>query len=384
MICCCTIQPQSLPVQSLNVLGYTDLHVAASVVKYTECPSQNVHIILPYSLWITPRLENLFGRLLLAWVMTDNTDTQWYTKQKHLQTHPQTHLSHNYDQEQTNNKQHQTNINHDAMGNATAKEFNDTFDEVKTFVERTIRHHQGNNKNEKTALLVRREYVDQDTEKLLFRIDYNEESEDDPTLARSVAVDAQGCILYADKVVVNKKEKQKQVLIYTTSPVFQGQCAAKDTRISKGDPNNVYLAAVIFYQTTTTTKYLCIVTGEDRFDDTGFELRDLYKAMKNPMVLKNNGIVVADMEGHVVGKAKPPKRRLQLQRSSSSSSCASASENSSHSCTSSSTTGSASLSASFSSFLTSMGEKKATRYEVAAGANAAAVIAVAFSLLHSS
>jgi hypothetical protein len=261
------------------------------------------------------------------------------------------------------------------MGNKVAKEYKDTFDEVKTFVEHDI-------KNNKVSL--GREYVDQELDTTLFQIDYNKDSEDDPSLARAVASDGDGYILYADKVVVNETDNQKRVMIYATTPVFPSQRAAKGMRVCKGDPNNVYLAAVVFQNQQAPTAgaaqvaYLCVVTGENRFDDTGFELQDLYKAIKNPNV--KNEIMVADMEGRVVGKAvtaKAARKRSPLLRSSSSSSCASTGSMDSLSCSNHSTT-----SSSFSSFLVGRGEKKTKSYEVAVGAEALAVIAVASSFFN--
>jgi hypothetical protein len=261
------------------------------------------------------------------------------------------------------------------MGNQVAKEFSDTFDEVKTFVEHDIKN--------KSKVSLGREYVDQELDTTLFQINYNKDSEDDPSVTRAVASDDEGFILYADKVVVNEKDNQKRVMIYKPSPVFPNQRVAKGMRVCKGDPNNVYLAAVIFQNQQAPTTgaaqiaYLCVVTGENRFDDTGFELQDLYKAVKNPNV--KNEIMVADMAGRVVGKAtKAARRRSPLLRSSSSSSCVSTSSMDSLSCSNHSTT-----SSSFSSFLVGRGEKKTTTlYEVVAGAEALAVIAVASSFFN--
>jgi hypothetical protein len=261
------------------------------------------------------------------------------------------------------------------MGNQVAKEFNDTFDEAKTFVERDV--YAGKN----TKISLGREYVDPETDESLFQIEYNKDSEADPTVVRSVASDADGYILYGDKVVVNEENNQKRVMIYKPSPVFPNQRAAKGMKMSKGDPNNVYLAAVIFQNQQGATargaqlSYLCIVTGENPFDDTGFELQDLYKAMKNPNV--KNGIIVADMDGRVAGKAFPTKRkRAPLLRSSSSSSCASTASMDSFQ----SLSNTSALSSSISSLLSSTrGEKKSTSFEISAGAEAAAVIAVATS-----
>jgi hypothetical protein len=252
------------------------------------------------------------------------------------------------------------------MGNKIAMEMNDTFDEVKTFTVHDIS--QGKSKNK---VLLGREYVDQDTDKILFHLDYNKDSEDDPTLARSVASDSEGYILYADKVVVTKEGK-KRVNIYKASPVFPNQPAAKDMRTSKGDPNNVYLAAVVFHHKQCAC--LCVVTGESQFDDIGFELKDVYKAIKNPHV--KNGIVVADLEGRAVGKTSAV--RIAPKRSLSSSSFASASSMG-DSVVSASTT--SSFSSSLSSFLGKGGERGIT-YEIAPGAPAAAVIALASSLFN--
>jgi hypothetical protein len=179
------------------------------------------------------------------------------------------------------------------------------------------------------------------------------------------------------------EDNQKRVMIYKTSPVFPNQRAAKGMRIEKGDPNNVYLAAVVFHNQQASgaqVAYLCVITGENRFDDTGFELQDLYKAMKNPNI--KNGIVVADMMGSVVGKVsasvRSPFKRSPLrkppQRSSSSSSEASLSSMDSFKSFNST------ASSSISSFLG--GEKRTTCYEIAAGASASAVIAVAASFFN--
>jgi hypothetical protein len=252
------------------------------------------------------------------------------------------------------------------MGNKIAMEMNDTFDEVKTFTVHDIS--QGTNKNK---VVLGREYVAHDTDKILLHLDYNKGSEDDPSLARSVASDSDGYIVYADKVVVTKENK-KRIMIYKPSPVFPNQRPAKDMRTSKGDPNNVYLAAVVFHHKQCAC--LCVVTGESQVDDTGCELKDLYKAIKNPNV--KNGILVADMEGRAVGKTSSV--RIAPKRSSSSSSFASASSMG-DSVISASTT--SSFSSSLSSFLGKGGEKGIT-YEVAAGAHASAVITVAASLFN--
>jgi hypothetical protein len=231
----------------------------------------------------------------------------------------------------------------------------------------------------KMTRLVARHYINQDNNDMLFQVHYMQKSSTksvDKNMPRSIASDRDGFILYVDKKVV-MPDGQKRVYIYKTSAVYPNQPAAKDTDI-KVENNTMYLAAVIFdcqQQATqkTACAYLAVVIGRCKSDDTGCKLQDLYKAVKIPKV--KNGVLVIDMNARAVGKAcmipggtgggkgcSPPEQycdggsfATSRTATSSNASCAS-------------------------SMASSSLDERSTTYEIAPGAEAAAVIAVASSL----
>jgi hypothetical protein len=234
-----------------------------------------------------------------------------------------------------------------------------------TIVEEEIR--QGRGKN---SLLLSRQFINQDTKDVLFQVEYKQKSsgrkQAEKYIPRSIASDCDGSILYVDKKVTTQ-EKSKRIMLYKTTPVYPQQRACKDIKV---DMNNLYLAAVVFCcdrQAThkTSCAYLCVVTGENPMDDTGFELQDLYKAIKIPKV--RNGVLVIDMNGRAVGKA--------LLSRAGGSSKSGLDSSSLHSRTNST----CSLSCTSSMASTTL-DQRSTTYEIAPGAEAAAVIAVASSL----
>jgi hypothetical protein len=238
-----------------------------------------------------------------------------------------------------------------------------------------IRHGVAGPGSSKT-LLVARHYINQDSNDLLFQIHYMQKSSTksaDKNMPRSIASDRDGFILYVDKKVV-MPDGQKRLYIYKTSPVYPGQAVAKDTDI-KVENNTMYLAAVVFENMNQANQksacaYLAVVIGRCKSDDTGCKLQDLYKAVKIPKV--KNGVLVIDMNARAVGKAcskmpggkeggaVPEQQPHSRQASSSNMSCAS--------------------SVASSSMASSSLDERSTVYEIAPGAEAAAVIAVASSL----
>jgi hypothetical protein len=225
----------------------------------------------------------------------------------------------------------------------------------------------------KNNQLLARQFIDNDTKDVLLRTDYNLRSSNKQVnkyTPRSVASDRGGFVLYVDNVIV-MPDGQKRTMIYKTCPAYTNQPATTDD--VKLEMKQLYLAAVIFdcqhqANQNAACAYLCVVTGKNQQDDTGFELQDLYRAIKIPKV--TNGVLVVDMHGQPVGKsATVPKGHFGTLSSSCSDSCTS-SRRSSIGMTSMSTTSSAAAT----------NEESTTAHEIAPGAEAAAVIAIASSL----
>jgi hypothetical protein len=221
----------------------------------------------------------------------------------------------------------------------------------------------------KNDQLMARHFICHDTEEMLFQVDYKLNSRNKRAIKknpRSIASDIYGCVLYVDKKIV-MPDGQKRTMIYKTCPMYPNQPATKDD--VKVDMINLYVAAVVFdcrQQTSQNAACAClsVVTGPNTRDDTGFELHDLYRAIKIPKV--KNGVLVVDMNGQAVGKsASVPKEHCF---GTTGGPCFDASNiNITSSRMSDSSTATTAL-------------KEYTVYEIAPGAEAAAVIAVASSL----
>jgi hypothetical protein len=231
----------------------------------------------------------------------------------------------------------------------------------------------------KANRLVARHFINQDNNDMLFQVQYMQKSSGsgsktaDKSTPRSIASDRDGFIIYVDKKIV-MPDGQKRTMIYKTSPMYPNQAPTKDE--IKVETNSLYLAAVIFDNQAqanqkTATAYLSVVTGRSKSDDTGCKLQDLYKAIKIPKV--KNGVLVIDMNGRAVGKAAVIKEKHDGSIISSSA------PNCDASFVTSRTTSSSSISCA-SSIMSSNLDERSTTYEVAPGAEAAAVIAVASSL----
>jgi hypothetical protein len=217
----------------------------------------------------------------------------------------------------------------------------------------------------KSNQLLGRHFINQETKGILFQIGYMLKSSikhADKYTPRSIARDLDGCIIYVDKKIV-MPDGQKRTMIYKTCPVYPNQPTTTDD--VKVEMKQLYLAAVIFdcrhqANQNTACAYFAIVTGKNKLDDTGFKLQDLYRAFKIPTV--KNGVLVVDMDGQPVGKsAAVQKGHCSLDTASS---CYDTSIKSSR--------------ASFGMLSSTLEES--TVYEIAPGAEAAAIIAVASSL----
>jgi hypothetical protein len=234
-------------------------------------------------------------------------------------------------------------------------------------------------------LLARRHFVDVHAKEVLFRADHIQQA--NKCTPRSIASDRDGFVLYVDNVII-MPDGQKRTMIYKTCPAYPNQpVTADNVKMLKQTNKQLYLAAVIFdcqhqanQNAGAACAILCVVTGQNKLDDTGFELQDLYRAIKIPKV--KNGVLVIDvMNGQAVGKsAAVPKGHFGSALSSSSSSDPSTSTCSRRSSfgMSSMSTSSSSTSAAAAAAVTN--EESMMVYEIAVGAEAAAVIAVASSL----
>jgi hypothetical protein len=219
----------------------------------------------------------------------------------------------------------------------------------------------------KSNQLLGRRFINQDTKEMIFQVDYKLNSASKQTnkyTPRSVASDRDGFLLYVDKKIV-MPDGQKRTIIYKTCPVYPNQSATKDD--IKVEKRSLYLAAVVFdcqhqANQNTACALLCVVTGINKLDDTGFELQDLYRAIKIPKV--KNGVLVVDMNGKPVGKSATVPQGHCFGTLSPA--CCDASTSTSSRMSDSSTA--------------TMTLEEYTVYEVAPGAEAAAVITVASSL----
>jgi hypothetical protein len=283
----------------------------------------------------------------------------------------------------------------------------------------------GKKKNNQLLRLAARQYIYQDTKQELFRADYNLKSSSSscssspkrtssPSSSSSIASDRNGTILYVDKKIV-MPDGQKRTMIYKTCPVYPNQPPAAASARNNDDNNMIhmeaammqlYLAAIVFdcgrhqANQNTACAILSIVTGKNKLDDTGCELQDLYKAIKIPKV--KNGVLVIDMmNGRPVGKkvgttARPSSTSAPASASgcccdaaSTTSSSRGASSSSYYHCSELSSLSMSNMTSSAAATTTAgvcwKGSAAAaaattTVYEIAPGADATAVIAVASSL----